>query len=254
MRITRLRFLRLAATVLLATASGAGATVLDPVGAHDLVKRTELIFEGVVSDLQYRVSDVESKDDVALPHTFVTFEIEKTFKGSSAAGRVITLRFEGGPDPERDEILVVHGVPRFDLGERAVVFVEKNSASTCPVTGWEQGRFRVVDGYVFAEGGQEVWLTTSNQLVFGKTVLLDEMLTHVVDGTPFVLDVGPSEPWTPSVGIRRASSPEFRKVLSALVKKYFTAEQLAALKPVPSASPKDPLVVKEEKPVPPPAN
>src|SRR5688572_14278105 len=133
------------ALVLAATAVLSGpAAAQDSFGPQELVQQAELIFDGIVTSVQYRMSDVGTPDDVALPHTFVTFAIQQTFKGQAQSGRSITLRFQGGPDG-KGSALVIPGIPLFDVGERSILFVRRNGNDLCPLVGWEQGRLRVID-------------------------------------------------------------------------------------------------------------
>jgi hypothetical protein len=225
------------------------------IDSRRLVKQAELIFQGVVTDVSYRVSDVvQPKEDVAIPHTFVTFQIERRWKGRSAAQGRITLRFEGGLDAATDDILQLSGMPLFDIGERVILFAAGNTVRICPVAGWDRGRFRVVNGQIFGEYGEEVWLTPSHEIVFGRPHPLPEALNHSIDGTPFVLDGSepPQTPWTPLPGWRRADLSSFAAALSALVQELHTSGELAALAPVPDASMKQKFVVKEAKASPPP--
>ena len=220
-----------------------------------LVKQAELIFQAVVTDVKYRVSDVvQPNEDVAIPHTFVTFRIDRTWKGRSAAQSHITLRFEGGLDPSTDEILQVNGVPRFDIGERVILFAAGNKARICPVAAWHRGRFRVVNGQVYGEYGEEVWLTPSNEFVFGPSHPLPEALNHSIDGTPFFLEGSsvPKSTWTPLANWRRADLSSFAGAISALVTALHTSAELAALPSVPDAMFSEKFVVKEAQPAAPP--
>src|SRR5262245_43894094 len=136
--------------VLIAGMTNVSATHTDPVSIQQLVKEAELIFEGVVTAVEYRVSDVATPDHVALPHTFVTFEIAQTLKGGAVPAHSITLRFQGGPDG-KGNAMMVSGVPLFDVGNRDVLFVRGNGAELCPLVGWDQGRFRVIGDSVYTD-------------------------------------------------------------------------------------------------------
>src|SRR5512147_3187982 len=90
---------------LLAPAAGR-ATILDPITPNQLAEKATLIFEGTAIRVEYRNSDIESREDVALPHTFVTFRIDRLLKGASQDGGEITLRFQGGPDGEGNTLMI----------------------------------------------------------------------------------------------------------------------------------------------------
>ncbi|MFN7976241.1 MAG: hypothetical protein U0166_28565 [Acidobacteriota bacterium] len=134
----------LALLLSLALATSALATPLPNVTPRDLVKGSSLIFQGIVVGVDHRNADVVEPGDVALPHTYVTFEVERTLKGQT--GRTITLRFQGGPDGH-DRFLMVSGIPQFQVGDRALLFVGNVAAPVCPLVGFEQGCIRL-------EGGQ----------------------------------------------------------------------------------------------------
>ena len=142
---------------------------LPHVSARDRVTQAELIVDARVVGVETRLSSVIDATDVELPHTFVTFEILRTFKGSIEVGPEkdrLTLRFEGGPDGRGRE-LVVSGVPSFRPGDRDILFIRGNGESLCPLVGWEQGRLRVVDGELFDDLGQELWLTADGEFLLG---------------------------------------------------------------------------------------
>lgn len=130
----------------------------------DLVAESELVFEGEVLAIDSRESDVESSEDIALPHTFVTLRLDHVLVGTQAAGSTITLRFIGGPTSDGKRILRVSGIPQFRIGERNLLFVRDNGATMCPLVGWEDGRSRVVGNALSDEFGRDVWLTATGDL------------------------------------------------------------------------------------------
>ena len=78
----------------------------DGTNTSDLVHKADLIFEGKVVEVDYRTSDILQADDVAMPHTYVTYEITRNFKGSSSQDKLITLRFRGGPDDAGNTLII----------------------------------------------------------------------------------------------------------------------------------------------------
>jgi hypothetical protein len=251
--------------LVLAAVGGVFLTVSAPVvHAHEepnknsrwLVRHADLIFRGVVTNVQYRVSDVvKPNEDVPIPHTYVSFKIEQVYKGRSATPGSITVRFEGGLDASTDEVLAISGMPRFDAGENVILFVQGNTKRICPVAGWDKGRFRVIDGLVYNEFGQEVWLTPANEFGLGPSHPLPEVIQHSIGSMQFFLEgspVGAVGKWMPRADWRRADVASFAWAVSQLVKEVHTAAELANLAPARSASPFEKLVVKEAKPAPPP--
>ena len=71
--------------------------------------------------------------------TITTFEVLETLKGS--APHRITVRLVGGRSGNLR--VRVEGVPRFEIGEEAYLFLEPNRAGELTVTSWAQGTFRV---------------------------------------------------------------------------------------------------------------
>lgn len=156
--------------------SAARATILEPRTERQLVRDADLIFVGKVSKIDYRYSS-SSAASKALPHTFVTFTVQRTLKGKLAAGaKTLTLRLLGGPT-SKGRTLRALDCPLFDVGDRDVVFVRRNNRNVCPVAGWAQGRFRLVGSEVFNDEGREVWLQAGKTLVYGEEhalALLDQ--------------------------------------------------------------------------------
>jgi hypothetical protein len=71
--------------------------------------------------------------------TFVSFEVEETFKGTSS--RLIELRLPGGTIGDQRFEMV--GFPRFAIGERVVVFVRTNENLICPLVGIYHGKLTI---------------------------------------------------------------------------------------------------------------
>jgi hypothetical protein len=149
-----------------------------------LAQQADFVFKGEVVGVQYRDSESEVltddsgapildedgqpalRDGSEVPYSFVTFEIEKIYKGN-ASGSTVTLRFFGGvaADPwvGRDEdgnmvsapqTVEMEGVPLFDVGDRDILFVEGNTEDDCPLVDCENGRFRLLT--IPAEDGEGV--------------------------------------------------------------------------------------------------
>lgn len=118
---------------LLPTAPAHGTTVLH-VDLAQLVDQADGIFTGTAV-----YSEVAVSGDGLMPFTFVTFQVDSALKGSFP-GREVTLRFEGGETDQK--IVVVQGMPHFEVGERYLVFVSGNGVYGCPIFGWTQGQFR----------------------------------------------------------------------------------------------------------------
>ena len=141
-----------------------------------LIKEADLVFIGIVESIDYRSSSVRDKDDVILPHTFVTFKTEEILKGKTAAD-TITLRFQGGRMEAAKgefEYLTSTVIPLFDLGDRDILCVKGNGKSICPLVGAKKGRFRVIDDHMYTDLGHPVGL--SEKLVWSLPFLRNDII------------------------------------------------------------------------------
>ncbi len=112
------------------------ATTVIPPTFDQLVNQAELIFQGTVTDVR-SVWDGEG----AQRHidTYVTFQIEENVKGE--AGASYTIRMLGGT--VGDETMEVTDTPKFQVGDREILFVEHNYDQFVPLVGINHGRFHV---------------------------------------------------------------------------------------------------------------
>ena len=115
---------------------GARATSVVPPTFAEMVARADLVFVGTVVGSHSEWRTVGS-DRVIF--TMTDFKTEEVLKGT--ASKVVTLQFLGGT--VGDVTLSVSGTPRFESGERVVLFVEKNGTQVCPLVGVFHGKFTV---------------------------------------------------------------------------------------------------------------
>lgn len=101
-----------------------------------LVARAECIFKGTVIGQESLWLGEGSNRHIA---TRVTFQVLETYKGVATSSQ--RLEFLGGTI--EGKTMRVPGVPRFIVGETAVLFVVGNGAQICPLVGAFQGRFAV---------------------------------------------------------------------------------------------------------------
>ena len=160
--------------------AGAAGTIDEPV----MLKRADLVFEGVVERVEYAFSDPQGGTHPRIPHTFVTYRIEDVIRGD-VQGDTITLRFIGGRGDEA-KFLMASELPLFDVGDRDVLLVSGNTESGCPLVGCANGRFRVIQGHVFNDDGQAVELDSAGKLALGAYYDLPEVMTHKVSQTTLV--------------------------------------------------------------------
>ena len=141
--------LLLGALLLLSGTGAVRAITTIPRDFDQLVARADTVFRGTVTARASRWVGAADTRHIA---TFVTFQVQETYKGAPSSEQ--TLRFLGGT--VGDDTLEVPDLPRFTVGQTAVLFVVGNGRQFCPLVGVAQGRFHVVKD---AATGQERVLT-----------------------------------------------------------------------------------------------
>lgn len=125
--------------LLLALVPAVRATSVIPPSFAELVSEADAIYRGRVTAVQAR--RVERPDgEGSVIKTFVTIAVERVLKG--AEQREVTLEFLGGT--VGDESMTVSGMPKFNLGAREIVFVQRNGVQFCPLVALAHGRYRVL--------------------------------------------------------------------------------------------------------------
>jgi hypothetical protein len=133
-----------------------------------MTRAANLIAYGTVQKIEYGLEKAETKDSREIPFTYVTFGIEKTFRGNRPP-RSLVMRFIGGPDG-RGGFLEVSGVPSFQKGDKDVLFIAGNGESGCPLVLCQAGRFRVLEGGLYNAHGVPVRaLVKEGVIARGKT-------------------------------------------------------------------------------------
>src|ERR1700730_10519657 len=112
------------------------ATTVIPPTFEQLVKQAELIFQGTVTDAR---SVWEGEGGQRHIETYVTFNVEDSVKGQ--AGTSYTIRMLGVT--VGDETMEVTDTPKFEVGDREILFVEHNNEQFVPLVGINHGRFHV---------------------------------------------------------------------------------------------------------------
>jgi hypothetical protein len=130
-----LRVLALA-SVLLAARQTLASTVL-PLELGELSARAESIVVGTVADVTPRFNAART-----LILSDVTVAVEESLAGASVS--YLTVTEYGGRVGDLE--LVVPGLPRFERGDRVVVFVCRDALGLPRTCGASQGRLRVVEG------------------------------------------------------------------------------------------------------------
>lgn len=150
------------------------------------IQNSDFAFQGVVTKVEY----ASSSNQRPIPHTFVTFKVEKALKGSSQPD-FVTLRFVGGTDG-KGNFLTVSGVPLFDIGDRDIIFAKGNGEASCPLVKCGSGRLRVIENKVFTDDGKPLAINSKGVLFEGKPISLPEVLTNKI-GDVTIKDIFVSE-------------------------------------------------------------
>ena len=161
-------------------ASATGSLARAPDTSQSLrtqIAQSDLVFVGSVTDVSY----APTADEHAIPHTFVTYEVEEVLQGEAQA-KSVTLRFIGGRGEEAS-FLLVSDQPMFDKGDRDVLMVHHNGRSACPLVGCSAGRYRLIDDLVFTEEGRGIELAEDGGIGARGYYALEEVMTHKVSQT-----------------------------------------------------------------------
>jgi hypothetical protein len=132
---------RLAATpmflILLFCSLHAAATSVLPVSLQRMAKTAETIFHGTAIGNEVRLDQASGR--VA---TYTSFKVIEVIKGNP--GEIHTIKQIGGQLPGSNVRQVIHGVPRFAVGEEYVIFLPKaSSLGFASPIGLSQGKFDI---------------------------------------------------------------------------------------------------------------
>jgi hypothetical protein len=125
--------------LLLMLAPSLRATSVVPPSFPELVAEADAIYRGQVTAVKARRVD-RTDGEGSVIKTFVTFAVERVLKGPEE--KEVTLEFLGGTIG--DESMIVTGMPKFNVGARDIVFVQKNGVQFCPLVALMHGRYRVL--------------------------------------------------------------------------------------------------------------
>ena len=132
----RFRISVLLLVVLLPLARG---TSVVPPSFAELVGDADAIYRGRISAVESRwVPRGDGQGNVI--KTFVTLAVERVLKGGEQAS--VTLELLGGT--VGSDSMRVSGMPTYKVGEREIVFVQKNGVQFCPLVALMHGRYRVL--------------------------------------------------------------------------------------------------------------
>ena len=112
------------------------ATTVIPPRFNQLVDQAEVIFQGSVADVRSAWVGEGAQRHIV---SYVTFNVEDTLKGN--AGATYTMQLLGGT--VGDETMEVTDSPKFEVGDRNILFVEHNGSQFIPLVGIMHGQFRL---------------------------------------------------------------------------------------------------------------
>ena len=252
---------------------------------RDFVRNSEFVFKGRVEQIDYRISEPRTiidpttgepgfADGSNLPHAFVRFFIERIYKGKAPEGPIggppdpdVTLRFIGGPaDDDPGTVLFVDTYPFFDVGDRSVLFVQRNGFKPCPLYRGGYGRLWLLPDPDVTGGSDLVYNNYGHELVFvagsplppespdevafGPFHNLEPINTHTVGGVELErVFVDPNDESSlpgaepPIPGVPKGPQLDeisFDALLDQIVSEVHTRIELANLPPINSAEPNIP--------------
>jgi hypothetical protein len=133
--VNKFRYFLLIASTLFAPSAARGTTVVAPT-FEQLVSQAEVIFQGAVTDVRSEWAGAGAERHIV---TYVTCRVEERFKGN--VGATYSIRLLGGT--VGGETMLVTDAPKFNVGDRDILFVENNGSQFVPLVGISHGRFRV---------------------------------------------------------------------------------------------------------------
>jgi hypothetical protein len=133
--MNKFRYFFLVACTLFGLSAVWGTTVVPPT-FDELVSQAEVIFQGAVTDVRSEWAGAGAQRHIV---TYVTFRVEERFKGN--VGATYSVRLLGGT--VGGETMEVTDTPKFNVGDRDILFVENNGSQFVPLVGISHGRFRV---------------------------------------------------------------------------------------------------------------
>ncbi len=117
------------------TPFAAATTVIEPT-FDELVGQAELIFQGTVTNVKSEWAGEGAQRHIV---SYVTLQVDEKIKGEP--GTLYTLRMMGGT--VEGQTMEVTDAPKFAVGDRNILFVEKNGSQFIPLVGIMHGQYRV---------------------------------------------------------------------------------------------------------------
>jgi len=158
--------------------NSAYATTVPYSNFDQLIEKSDHIVKGIVKD-------VRSKKHKETGNFYTVVKLKRASiiddTGEKRTWRLVKLRYEGGVvdiiengQKVGEEGMTLSGTPEFVVGEEVIIFVRKNGRAKMPITGWQQGIFKIsktgtISNYsglpVVGLQGSDVMLKTENGIV-----------------------------------------------------------------------------------------
>jgi hypothetical protein len=155
-------------------AAPAFATTVAKLSLEQLVQGADLIVQGQVQSV-YSQWDRERR----LVFTYVSIRVEDPLKGERRQS--VLIRQIGGTAGTIQ--MSVAGMPQFKSGERALVFLKRQDATTFQVVGMNQGLYRIVeDSAVSNSSGLDLLDTKTGEITkprIGVRAPLEQLKTRI---------------------------------------------------------------------------
>ena len=176
--IGRLWGLMVMSLFMLTKAQSALASGEETAPLFEIAERSNAIYLTEITDIAYHTSLPNIQNDRAQPFTFITYKVLKTLRGKARAS--FTLRFLGGAYKD-GTVMALSNQPEFDKGDKDILFVSGNTLNACPLANCAQGRFRIIDGYVYSDNGQSILdIKSKKEIGYGQQRALKQVLTHTI--------------------------------------------------------------------------
>lgn len=171
-----MRPLKLSALVALSLTSTVALADMPGVDDIDIrLARSEAVVEGTVESVRFVTSQGNTAQP-GVPHTFVTYHIDRVLRGT-VRGDTVTLRFFGGLDVTGDELVFASNGIEPDVGDHDLLLIAGNGTAECPLIDCDFGRYRVIGGAVYDEHGRDVVIVDNQRLGRGTVRNLPDVWT-----------------------------------------------------------------------------
>jgi len=167
MRLIPRSFLLIAFSIAVAIPAARALSVIPPT-FEQLVSTAEVVVDGEVTGVR---SELDSHQGRPRVYTYVSIRVIDALKG--APGSTVELRMLGGT--VGDVTLQVSGVPKFQVGERNLFFIEGNGVNFCPLVAVPHGYYPIKER---ASDGEKVVLRSNGEPLAEVAEVVEDFHSH----------------------------------------------------------------------------